>query len=427
MRTCISELIPHDSVKNFTSQLLVPNIIKMDSLFTPNVNEEPEDIPLTQEPVWILGRKYNALKELETIRRDITSKLWFTYRKGFVPIGGVGSTFTSDKGWGCMLRCGQMVLGQALVFLHLGRDWQWIPETKDSTYLKILNRFEDKRAAPFSIHQIALMGASEGKDVGQWFGPNTVAQVLKKLVVYDDWSCITIHVALDNTLIVNDVLRQCRVEGGTSAVVEGDEPLKAPSQWKPLLLLIPLRLGLSDINPVYINGLKASFQIPQSLGVIGGKPNLALYFIGCVGEEVIYLDPHTTQRFGSVDQKMDEEDIEMDSTYHCKTASRIPITGMDPSVALVSAFSDSLPCCFSRCFFCPTEKDFKSLCRSMQDELISPEKQPLFEICAERPANWSPTEDIATEALGNTATKLFDLDPLDRQYDTSDEDFELLG
>lgn len=58
--------------------------------------------------------------ELETIRRDIKSKLWFTYRKGFIPIGGNSSAFTSDKGWGCMLRCGQMVLAQALVALHLG-------------------------------------------------------------------------------------------------------------------------------------------------------------------------------------------------------------------------------------------------------------------------------------------------------------------
>lgn len=61
----------------------------------------------------------------------------------------------------------------------VGRNWEWTPETKDSTYLKILSRFEDRRAAPFSIHQIALTGASEGKEVGQWFGPNTVAQVLK--------------------------------------------------------------------------------------------------------------------------------------------------------------------------------------------------------------------------------------------------------
>lgn len=383
----------------------------MDSLFTPCITDEAEDIPQTDEPVWILGHTYNAIKELDAIRRDIRSKLWFTYRKGFQPIGGCNSVFTTDKGWGCMLRCGQMVLAQALITLHLGRDWPWTPETRNSTYLKILERFEDKRAVPYSIHQIASMGASEGKDVGQWFGPNTVAQVLKKLVVFDEWSSISIHVALDNTVVINDILTQCRVEGGTTAEADGDIPLKAPSQWKPLLLLIPLRLGLSEINPVYINGLKSSFKIKQSLGVIGGKPNLALYFIGCVGNEVIYLDPHTTQRSGSVDKKAEEDEIELDATYHCKSASRIPITGMDPSVAL--------------CFFCATEKEFKSLCKSMQEELIASEKQPLFELCTDRLASWSPAEDVASEAIA--ASSFVDFEHIDRQYDTSDEDFELLG
>lgn len=46
------------------------------------------------------------------------------------------------------------------------------------------------------------------------------------------------------------------MEGGTTVEADGAVPLKAPSQWKPLLLLIPLRLGLSEINPIYINGLK---------------------------------------------------------------------------------------------------------------------------------------------------------------------------
>jgi hypothetical protein len=59
--------------------------------------------------------------------------------------------------------------------------------------------FIDKRHSSYSIHQIGLlfssvrnkqkqkktifilvqMGNSEGKEIGQWFGPNTIAQVLR--------------------------------------------------------------------------------------------------------------------------------------------------------------------------------------------------------------------------------------------------------
>ena len=34
-------------------------------------------------------------------------------------LGGTGPV--SDTGWGCMLRCGQMILAQALICRHLGR------------------------------------------------------------------------------------------------------------------------------------------------------------------------------------------------------------------------------------------------------------------------------------------------------------------
>lgn len=53
---------------------------------------------------------------------------------------------------------------------------------RDPNYLKIINLFEDNRKSGFSLRQIALMGNSEDKKVGQWFGPNTVAQVLKWVI-----------------------------------------------------------------------------------------------------------------------------------------------------------------------------------------------------------------------------------------------------
>ncbi|KAG1708529.1 Cysteine protease ATG4B [Nymphon striatum] len=164
---------------------------------------EVDGFPKSVEPLWILGKKYSTLYDMDEIKENIKSKLWLTYRKNFAPIGGTGPT--SDAGWGCMLRCGQMILAQALLTRHLGQDWRWINDSSNPTYKKILKLFYDKKDSLYSIHQIAQMGAMEGKEVGQWFGPNTIAQVLKKLSIYDKWSSMVIHVALDNAVVTDDI------------------------------------------------------------------------------------------------------------------------------------------------------------------------------------------------------------------------------
>ncbi|PNF36803.1 hypothetical protein B7P43_G09615 [Cryptotermes secundus] len=87
------------------------------------------------------------------------------------------------------------------------------------------------------------------------------------------------------------------------------------------------------------------------------------------------------------------------------------ILHMDPSVAA--------------CFFCSTEDEFNLLCKLIEERLVHPERQPLFELCKERPRHWSPLEDGAEEALGATACMAFE--DFERQFDDSDEGFELLG
>lgn len=56
--------------------------------------------------------KKTIFADFHLLKREIRSRLWFSYRKDFPAIGDSG--MTSDRGWGCMLRCGQMVVAESL-------------------------------------------------------------------------------------------------------------------------------------------------------------------------------------------------------------------------------------------------------------------------------------------------------------------------
>ena len=59
---------------------------------------------------------------MEELRSDFSSRIWMTYRQDFPPIAGTEG-YTTDTGWGCTLRCGQMVLAQTLTILKLGEQY----------------------------------------------------------------------------------------------------------------------------------------------------------------------------------------------------------------------------------------------------------------------------------------------------------------
>lgn len=448
-------------------------------------SSESSSVPLDDlewfGPTWILGKFYdgNTQPGRRHLKRDIQSRLLMTYRKNFSPIGG--TELTSDKGWGCMLRCGQMLLAQALLCLWVGRDWLWDPTARESEcdriYQKILEQFLDLRSSLYSVHAIAQMGVSEGKMVGEWFGPNTVAQVLKRLSVFDDFTPYCVHVAMDNTVVIEDIYKMCQalpfmskkkrstnVDDGTpeddlttasanhilvddfliassanqnpaaddvrckssdqsssssfykeksssgsftsatgrhrnvTLPVRTEEGMKKTwnqedsevanektvasvgagtgaevhclNKWRPILLFIPLRLGLTEINADYVDAIKECFHMEETMGIIGGRPNSAYYFIGYQGNYLLYLDPHDTKP--CVTSEAD------DVSYHCESAKRMPFSALDPSLAIA--------------FLLQSQAQFEKWCSEMSNSIITERKQPMFEIVQKRPSHWPPLE-----------------------------------
>ena len=432
--------------------------------------------------VWLLGRQYDLPREGTDLIEDIKSRLWITYRRNFPPIDE-NTRYTTDRGFGCMIRCGQMVLANALLCKSLTRDWRWSAGNLDANpqaYLKILKLFQDREDCPYSIHKIVQTGQKhEGKGIGEWFGPNTIAQALKKLSSsyqrepnFDRELVISIDAALDNIVVIDEI--KSKFGGDERSSHTGDsESHKHESygSWIPGILFIQLRLGLTKINPLYFAALRKTFQFKNSLGIIGGRPNHALYLVGYTEDDIIYLDPHTTQQYVDLDERSpsrgdpgQEVNVtstcakttpndpgqpysqlehlatggeittttssssqgassvsssttitspsnqqSLDETYHCSLPEKMSIDRLDPSLAL--------------CFYFNSEQEFDDWCALSQELLVKSEQAPMFEITKSRPCDWSASLSSSTT---RTVTKDRNNKSTTSSSSDHDEEFEIL-
>lgn len=280
---------------------------------------------------------------------DLNSRLWFTYRFGFplierdkngpaplslgsllrgnLDLGNIGKGFTTDSGWGCMVRTSQSLLGNAMLSLKLGRDWRIStssPVDMD-THWNIVEQFADTPDAKFSIQRYVLCAAKYcGKKPGEWFGPSNAAKSIQKLCEESFFSKLRVYISTDSGDIFEDELLEiCSEKDSTSFV--------------PTLILCGVRLGLQTINPVYWDFLKFVLRTEYGVGISGGRPSSSHYFYGYQSDCLFYLDPHTPQPAILLDGNgslNEEQKSELFKTLHTTRIRTLDISKVDPSMLI---------------------------------------------------------------------------------------------
>ncbi|EDK37561.2 hypothetical protein PGUG_01658 [Meyerozyma guilliermondii ATCC 6260] len=277
---------------------------------------------ITAEPVVILGHTYregDRDREGDSeVQKQVKKRYWMSYRSGFEPIKkhedgpsplsfvqsmifnkNVGNTFanihslvdndnfTTDVGWGCMIRTSQSVLANAI---------------DRAGYEVDVELFADTSSAAFSLHNFVKVASDSPLRVrpGQWFGPSAASLSIKRLC----------EARNSSTNVPLSVL-----------VCESGDIYDDQIQTFPVLLLLPLRLGIDHVNNVYHSSLLQLLEVPQSAGIAGGKPSSSLYFFGYQGTSLLYLDPHYPQNVSAGV-----------GSYHSSSYQKLDISDMDPSM-----------------------------------------------------------------------------------------------
>ena len=288
-------------------------------------------------PVVLLGHLIQPSSALrDNVTEEILKLPWCTYRSHFRPItrleaGKVGKVYTSDQGWGCTLRVGQMVLLAALS-KHLG-----IPYS-ENRFMYAAMICENLENSGFSLHNLVEIGRKYlRRTPGDWCSAGTVSHILHYIIRETEFfPDFTVSVAMDGAIFRDEVLAEiakrpvdslkCDCDPGTTFC-----PSCAKQLWKgSLLLLVPLMPGRECIDPAFHEAIRFFLYQPQSLGMMGGMGKSAVYVVGYQDDLLMYLDPHYVQR-----SARDEEDLLMHlDTYQAHSIGLLKLEEASSSLAL---------------------------------------------------------------------------------------------
>jgi len=256
--------------------------------------------------------------------------LVYTYRKNFPKIQSYKTkkNYTTDAWWGCMVRCGQMILSRGIYRLlkSKGMDTKTAisytvplfgnyPITKDKLHYyfhgmleKYNNLMKNKKEIfefypPFSIRTLCDVGELFERTAGEWFSDVIITGVFKKISEYFElFKNSKLNVKIMNyqsCIEIQDILDTCFIKKKYDK--KNQKFIRFHDEYyyydKMGIVFVNVRVGLDKIPKDYYKGIKELFTLKECIGIIGGKTRLAYYFIGYNDDDdsLLYLDPHVTK------------------------------------------------------------------------------------------------------------------------------------
>ena len=277
------------------------------------------------------------------INNSLFSFLYMSYRSGFFSMNCLGlGDYTSDSGWGCMLRCCQMMLSRGLVKLKL-KEYEennlQIPMNLITKIKKdILNLFYDGKIdyssirgnlyltrffqlyqeladingvntkisdiiPPYSIYTLCYLEKCQGVYTSDIRMIKCMVKINKLLfdfinIVHFD-GYVNKKILFETFLLIKDNKKNINYKNNKEIYTyDGKEFIFN----KPGLVFISLRLGLQNLDESYYKVIPLMFnQLHNNIGFVSGKKNRAYYFIGYNGDgKLIFVDPHFDQKIEKI-------------------------------------------------------------------------------------------------------------------------------
>lgn len=348
-----------------------------------------------------------------------------------------------------------MLLAQALCVHFKGREWGPAStyterRRRGNFYGRILTWFADFPGVEccYSLHNMIAAGLTLEKFPGEWYGPGSAAYVIRELcgihqtymersvergLVCDEVSqrglfrvfvaqegCVYLD-AIENKMRCSDAMAEsscvdndsngplagnCKRSDNSGAIYDPllnpDTTVAVKPPWEaPLLLIVPLRLGLHKFNDSYCQSMTHFFSLSQSVGLLGGNPNKALWFYGASsdGKYIYGLDPHTVQQAPVRDSRLFGA-ISLSDTYmqsvHCVRPAEVIMSRIDPSLALA--------------FYCKDRDDLQDLCNSLDEFKRDKASSPALFSIVERAPDYTADLSAFAEMMGTEVDEPTDED-----------------